>query len=181
MTVNRIVALVLAIGTLASGPVLAQTAPQAPVRGLAPSSGAAATLPNTFDGPATTRPIGSTLPTAPTGQVTEEQMAEAALRSIIVQIQTGDLDESLFTPTLATRLNGDLATFTPLVQGFGDLVTIEAQAAQGGMGQFLVTFENAATQWRIGLEEGGLVAALLFREAPAESSDPGPAAAPTGG
>lgn len=156
-------------------PALAQTLPPAQSRGLAPpSGGAAATLPNTFDTPGPAR--AAPLPPPPGAPTAEAQVAEEALRAIIGQIQAGDLDESLFTPTLARRLNGEMAAFTPLVQGFGDLQTIEAQGAQGGQGQFLVIFENAATQWRIGLDDEGLIAALLFRESPAESSDPTPPA-----
>ncbi len=173
MTLTRTAAVLLVLGALFAGPVLAQTVPPAQTRGLAPSSGAAATLPNTFDMPAPrTAPAPAPLPTTPGGQVTEAEMAEGALRAIITQFQAGDLDESLFTPDLATRLNGQMAAFGPMIRGYGALQSIEAQGAQAGVGQFLVTFDNAATQWRIGLEDGGLVAALLFRETPPESSDP---------
>jgi hypothetical protein len=175
MTRHRPATLVLVLGLLSAGPVLAQGAAQ--VRGLAPSGGAAATLPNAFDGPvAPARPVAAPGPTSSVAQVTEAEMAEAALRSIIGQIQAGDLDETLFTPGLATRLNGQLDRFTPMVNGFGPLKSIEAEGTQSSVGQFRVTFDKATTQWRIGLEEGGLVAALLFREAPVESSAP-----PTGG
>lgn len=179
MSPTRIPVLVLALTALAA-PALAQPAPAAQslgqTRGLAPSnSGAAATLPNTFDSPAASRPAPApALPPAPGTPTAEAQVAEEALRAIIGQIQAGDLDESLFTPTLAARLNGEMATFTPMIQGYGALQTIEAQGAQGGQGQFLVIFDEAATQWRIGLDEEGLIAALLFREAPAESSEPTP-------
>lgn len=172
MTPTRTAALIFAVALMA-GPAFAQTVPPAQTRGLAPSSGAGVTLPNTFDGPAAapiTRPVASAAPA--TVQVTEADMAEGALRLIIDQIRAGDLDEALFTPSLATRLNGQLATYTPMLRAYGDVQSIEALGAQDGVGQFLVTFDNAATQWRIGLEDGGLVAALLFREAPPESSDP---------
>ncbi len=170
MTLTRTTAFALVL-VLSAGSALAQTVPPPQNRGLAPSSGAAATLPNTFDRPSPSAAAAVPLPAAPGGQVTEVQMAEAALEAIITQIQAGDIDERLFTPTLATRLNGELAGYKTRVEAFGVLQSIEAQGAQGGVGQFLVTFDNAATQWRIGLEEGGLVAALLFREAPAESSE----------
>lgn len=175
MTPTRTAVLILALAALA-GPALAQPAPTTQslgqTRGLAPSnSGAAATLPNTFDTPVTVRSAPA-LPPAPAGAVTGVQMAEEALRAIIGQIQVGDLDESLFTPTLAGRLNGQMATFTPMIQGYGELQTIEAQGAQSGQGQFLVIFAETATQWRIGLNEDGLITALQFREAPAESSEP---------
>ncbi|MES2859903.1 MAG: hypothetical protein V4701_00425 [Pseudomonadota bacterium] len=170
MTLTRTAAIVLAVA-LSAGPALAQTVPPAQTRGLAPSGGAAATLPNTFDGPVASR-AAIPAPTTTPPQVTEADMAVGALRLIIDQIRAGDLDESLFTPSLAIRLNGQLATYTPMLQAYGEVQSIEAQGAQGGVGQFLVTFDNAATQWRIGLEDGGRVAALLFRETPPESSEP---------
>lgn len=175
MSPTHITVVVLALATLAA-PALAQTLPPAPSRSLTPpTGGAAGTLPNTFDSPGAA-PAAPVLPPAPGAPTAEARVAEEALRAIIGQIQAGDLDESLFTPTLARRLNGEMAAFTPLVQGFGELQTIEAQGAQGGQGQFLVIFENAATQWRIGLDAQGLIAALLFRETPAESSEPTPPA-----
>ena len=73
---------------------------------------------------------------------------------------------------MATQLNGQLANYSRLIQGFGAVQSIEVQGVSNGVGQFLVIFDNAATQWQVGLEEGGLVAALRFREAPAESSEP---------
>jgi hypothetical protein len=170
--------LAAALAVISAAPVLAQTAPAPQSRSLAPSGGAAAVLPNTFDRPATSPVAPAPLPETPGGQVTEVEMAEAALRAIIGQLQAGDIDEALFTPDLAARLNQQLPTFTPLIQGYGALQVIEPQAATGGVGEFLVLFENAATQWRIGLEDGGLVAALLFREAPPESSEPETPSAP---
>ena len=163
----KIPVLVLALAALA-GPALAQATPPAQ---LAPRGGAAATLPNTFDSPTAPRPAPPP-PAAPGGQVSDAQMAEAALRSVIVQLKAGDIQEAMFTPDLGQRLNSQLATFAPLVQGFGELQTIEASGVDDGVAQYLVTFDNAATQWLIGLEEGGLIAALLFRPAPPESSSP---------
>ena len=78
----------------------------------------------------------------------------------------------MFTPGVATQLNGQLASYSRLIRGFGAVQSIEVQGVSNGVGQFLVIFDNAATQWQVGLEEGGLVAALRFREAPAESSEP---------
>jgi hypothetical protein len=98
--------------------------------------------------------------------------AEAALRTVIEQFRAADIDEALFTPGVATQLNGQLANYSRLIRGYGAVESIETQGATGGVGQFLVVFENAATQWQVGLEEGGLVAALRFREAPPESSEP---------
>ena len=177
MTVSiQTAALVLALS--AAGPALAQTPPVQSLnqtRSLAPSTGAAATIPNTFDGPAAQpRPIapppGAAAPAA--AQVTDAEMAEGALRAVIEQFRAADIDERLFTPGVATQLNGELAAYSRLIRGYGAVQSIEAQGATNGVGQFLVIFDNAATQWQVGLEEGGLVAALRFREAPPESSEP---------
>lgn len=181
MTSIKTTALALAIAALA-GPGLAQTATQSlnQSRSLAPPAnaptGAAATLPNTFDSPTAPRPAQPTRPTpVPGNQVTDGQMAEAALRTVIEQFRAADIDEALFTPGVATQLNGQLAEYSRLIRGYGAVQSIETQAVNSGVGQFLVVFENAATQWQVGLEDGGLVAALRFREAPPESSE---AAAP---
>lgn len=148
-----------------AGPALAQSLPSMQSRSLAPSSGAAATLPNNFDVPAR---APATTPTSPT----EVAVAEAALRVVIEQLRAGTIDATLYTPGLAARLQGQLATIAPMLNGYGDLLTIEAQGTREGAGQFLVTFDEAATQWVIGLDEDGLIAALLFRPAPPESSEP---------
>ena len=174
MTVSiKTTALVFALAALA-GPALAQTTSiRSPdqSRSLAPSA-SAATIPNTFDNPATTPALRAPLPAAPAPQVTEAEMAEGALRAVIEQFRAADIDERLFTPGVATQLNGQLANYSRLIRGYGAVQSIEAQGATNGVGQFLVIFDNAATQWQVGLEEGGLVAALRFREAPPESSEP---------
>ena len=177
MTVSiKTTALVFALAAVAvGGPGLAQTTPAQSLnqsRSLAPSAGAAATIPNTFDGPvAQPRPV-TPLPAAPAAQVTDAEMAEGALRAVIEQFRAADIDERLFTPGVATQLNGQLANYSRLIQGYGAVQSIEAQGATNGVGQFLVIFDNAATQWQVGLEDGGLVAALRFRETPPESSEP---------
>ncbi|WP_054110160.1 hypothetical protein [Brevundimonas sp. AAP58] len=176
----RSLALTTALLGLAA-PSLAQTTAQAvptagETRSLAPTSSpaVAATLPNTFDGPART-PAASAGPTAPaTSQagVTDADIAEGALRVIIADLAQGQLDTDLFTTDLANRLRPQLTTLQPVVRGFGELGMIEAQGLSNGANQFLVIFENAATQWIIGLDGEGRVAALLFRPAPAVSSEP---------
>ena len=176
MTVSiKTTALVLALTAMAgagAGSAAAQTATQnlnqGQTRSLAPSSGAAATLPNTFDNPATP----ATPPADPRPQVSNAEMAESALRAVIEQLQAGDIQEAMFTPDLSQRINSQMSTFSTLIQGFGDLQTIEPSGVNDGVAQYLVTFDNAATQWLIGLEDGGLIAALLFRPAPPESSEP---------
>ena len=176
----RSLALATALLALAA-PALAQTPGQAvpmtgETRSLAPTSSptAAATLPNTFDGPARApvAPAGPTAAAASQAGVTDADIAEGALRVIIADLAAGQLDAELFTTDLANRLRPQLTTLRPIVQGFGELGTIEAQGLSNGANQFLVTFENAATQWIIGLNDEGRVAALLFRPAPPVSSEP---------
>ena len=171
MTSIKTLAAALLVAALA-GPALAQTTPATPSlnqsRSFAPSSGAAATLPNTFDRP-TAAPAPAT-PAAPA--VSNTQLAEGALRTVIDQFRAADIDEQLFTPGVATQLNAQLAEYARRIQGYGEVESIEAQGADGGAGQFLVVFENAATQWQLGLDDAGLIAAVRFREAPPESSEP---------
>ncbi len=170
-------------------PALAQTAGQsAPIvgqtRSLAPTTTppAAATLPNTFDGPSAATAVAAPLPppvVAPTQEeVTQADMAEGALRAVIGDLAQGRIDDALFTPELASRLRPQLSTLRPVVQGFGEIGQIEPQGVSNGATQFLVTFENAVTQWVVGLNDEGRVSALLFRPAPPESSEPEPATEP---
>ncbi|MEQ7156072.1 hypothetical protein [Brevundimonas aurifodinae] len=161
-------------------PVLAQTA--APVqspqtRSLAPASTpapvAAATLPNSFDSPVTrTAPPSAPIAMPSAGQVTEADVAEGLLRAVIADLAAGRIEADLFTPDLAGRLTPQLAQLQPLVQGFGALGPIAPQGVVNGANQFLVTFDNAETQWVIGLNEDGRISALLFRPAPPVSSEP---------
>lgn len=182
-------AVLLAAALLTSAaPALAQVTVPAQSRGLAPGAapGAAATLPNTFDPPArraappptaaASGPVAAPLsspaagPTA--GQVTEADMAEGALRAVIADLRSGQIDPDLFTEDMAARLRPQLATLAPLVQGFGDLGPILPQGLNNGANQFEVIFDNAVTQWVVGLDEDGRIAALLFRPAPPVSSEP---------
>jgi hypothetical protein len=160
---------------LVAGPALAQTAPAGQAstqpRPAAAPTGAAATLPNAFDAPATPARQGPARAPAPAPAVSS-QVAEATLRSVIEQFAAGEINEALFTPDVARRLNANLGEYMRLIRGFGAVESIEAQTVNNGVGQFLVIFENAATQWQVGLDAGGLIAALRFREAPPESSEP---------
>jgi hypothetical protein len=163
-----------------AAPAVAQTAgPPVPnagqTRSLAPSTSptAAATLPNTFDEPtAAPAAFGRPVATPSQADVTDADVAEGVLRVVIADLAEGELDAALFTPDLAGRLRPQLPTLRPIVQGFGALELIESQGLTNGAAQFLVTFENAATQWVVGLNDEGLVSALLFRPAPPASSEP---------
>lgn len=166
------VRLILGFSIAFSAPVMAQTVPTGPGRSVAPAGGAAATLPNSFDIPARTAPSTVRAASSPT----DAAVAEATLRVVIEQLRAGTLDPTLYTRNLATRLTGQLPTIRPLLGGYGAIQSVEAQGTRDGEGQFLVIFDDAATQWRIGLNDAGLIAALLFRPAPPVSSEPETAA-----
>lgn len=173
---------VLALAT----PVLAQTAGPAPTpspqtRSLAPAPApaAAATLPNTFDSPVTrTAPPAAPVALPSATEVTQADVAEGLLRAVIADLAAGRIEADLFTPDLADRLTPQLPQLRSVVQGFGGLGPIEPQGVVNGANQFLVGFDNAETQWVIGLNEDGRISALLFRPAPPVSSEPDAGAEP---
>lgn len=177
----RTAVVLAAAATLLAGPTLAQTASSAQSAqaqnrpATAPATGgAAATLPNAFDAPkaATSGAAPAPAPASAPASPAASQVAENTLRSVIEQFAAGNINEAMFTPEVASRLNTNLAEYRSLIRGFGPLESIQAQAVSDGLGQFLVIFEEAATQWQLGLNEAGLVAALRFRETPPESSEP---------
>lgn len=171
-----------------AAPALAQTATPAAAaspqtRSLAPAAEsapvAAATLPNSFDSPVTrTAPPSAPMALPSAGQVTEADVAEGLLRAVIADLAAGRIEADLFTPDLAGRLTPQLPQLRTVVQGFGALGPIEPQGVVNGANQFLVGFDNAETQWVIGLNEDGRISALLFRPAPPVSSEPDDEAAP---
>lgn len=173
----RTLAFAAAVAILAT-PALAQSnsASNLARRSLAPSGApgpaAAATLPNTFDGPVAAAVVAPPVNAPSQAEVTQADMAEGALRAVIADLAQGRIDDALFTPELANRLRPQLATLRPVVQGFGEIGAVEPQGVTNGATQFLVTFENALTQWVVGLNDEGQVSALLFRPAPPESSEP---------
>ena len=146
----------------------------APAPVLAQSSGAAAgAVPNSFDAPAaqatTPAPRPAPQPSgpapAPAASPADIAKGEAALRDIIGDIQGAGLDYSLFTENLATQIREQSAQVTPLIKSFGALGDIEHQRAEGQAQLYRATFENQVTEWLIGFDEDGKIAALLFRPA----------------
>jgi len=140
----------------------------------AQSLGAAGTLPNTFDRPA------SQAPQTPQAQVTVPSDAtitpsdparvaavETALKATIAAMQAGTPNYDAMTPDLAAKVREQAATVTPLIQGFGTLNGLSHVGTQNGAELFLVMFANAPTQWIINLTPEGKINALLFRPAPA--------------
>jgi hypothetical protein len=129
---------------------------------------AAGALPNTFDGPA---PAAAAAPSAMArpapAQTALAQPANArsgdVLREIIAGAQAGTLDYALMTDDLAARVREQESAITPLIQGLGAVLAVDFMTAQNGADLFAVTFANAATEWVIGFDDSGKVAALLFR------------------
>ncbi len=177
--IATLIAPTLASAQTATPPVSAQSRPLAQ-----PSTGgvAAATLPNSFDAPATTQPAPSTTPrpapagpasTAPVADAETVAATETALKKTIAAAQNGTLNYADMTDSLASQIRGRADTVVPLIQGFGALQAVEHAGSQDGMELFLVTFEDAVTQWMIGLDADEKIVGLLFRPA-----DTTPAAAP---
>lgn len=148
--------LALAAALLAPAPVLAQAA--------------AGSVPNSFDAPATQAtpaPQGPVQAAPEAAAPADVAKAEAALRGVITAIQGPGLDYSVFTDNLAGQIRQQSAQVTPLIKSFGALQAVEHQRPEGQAQLFRVTFENQATEWVIGFDDEGKIAALLFR--PAES------------
>ncbi len=130
---------------------------------------AAGTVPNTFDDPAARAQAAQAARPAPAQPAVSAQPADAAseevLREIIAELQAGELDYSRMTDTLAAAVREQDSVVTPLVQGFGALITVSFAGSRDDIDIYNVTFANAATQWLIGINPEGKVSALLFRPA----------------
>jgi hypothetical protein len=125
---------------------------------------AAASMPNSFDGPAR---VAQTAPPAavPAAPAPANPRAEAVLRDIIAGAQAGTIDYAVMSDDLAARVREQEATIQPLIAGFGPVQAVDFVGSQNGADLFAVIFANAATEWVIGFNEAGKVAALLFRPA----------------
>ena len=131
---------------------------------------AAGAVPNTFDNPTAraqaARPAPEAAePAAPMGSEPANAASEEILRTIIASAQAGTMDYALMTDSLAAKVREQEATVLPIIESFGQLVTVGFVGSQERNDLFSVTFANAATQWVIGINDDGKVAALLFRPA----------------
>lgn len=133
---------------------------------------AAGSVPNTFDRPAAgAAPAPARAAPAAPAQPANDA-SEETLRTIIAGAQAGAIDYSLMTDDLAAQVREQEATITPLIQGFGAVQAVDFIGPQDGADLFVVTFAKAETQWVIGFNEAGKVAALLFRPAPEPGAAP---------
>jgi hypothetical protein len=134
---------------------------------------AAGTLPNTFDRPAAQAPARTPAPAAaPAPDATDSLSpnrvsanSEPTLRAMIASIQAGAVDYALMSDDLASKVREQETSVTPLVRSFGAMQAMNFMGSQGGADFYGVTFANAATEWVIGFNEDGKIAALLFRPA----------------
>ena len=128
---------------------------------------AAGTVPNTFDKPAQT-PAPATPPAAaaaPLSTTPANAASEDTLRGFIAAVQADEIDYAIFTEDLAGKIREQSAQVTPLIKGFGAVQAVDFVGAREGVDLYAVTFATAETQWMIGFNETGKVAALLFRPA----------------
>ena len=120
---------------------------------------AAASMPNSFDGPVRVAPVAAPV-AAP---APANSRAEAVLRDIIAGAQAGTIDYAVMTEDLAGKVREQEASIQPLIVGFGPVQAVDFVGSQNGADLFAVIFANAATEWVIGFNEADKVAALLFR------------------
>jgi hypothetical protein len=169
-------------------PAAALAAPQATAPATRPApapptssqSGAAATLPNTFDGPpAQTAQRPAARPSAPASvgpaaPAAGEQSspakvaaAEAILKKTIAAMQSGTPNYADMTPDLAEKVRAQATNVLPMFAQLGALGAVTHVTTQDGAELFSVIFANAPTQWIIAQNAEGKIVALLFRPAPA--------------
>ena len=125
---------------------------------------AAASMPNSFDGPVRVAPVAA--PAAvPAARAPANPRAEPVLRDIIAGAQAGTIDYAVMTEDLAGKVREQEAAIQPLIAGFGPVQAVDFVGSQNGADLFAVIFANAATEWVIGFNGADKVAALLFRPA----------------
>jgi hypothetical protein len=169
----KFVLVALAAVLAVPGAALAQAATSAP----APAqSGAAATLPNTFDGPqaaapraaspAAPRPAPTPAPDTTPSSPAKVAAAEAALKTTIAAMQAGTPNYGDMSDDLAAKVREQSANVLPLFQQLGALQSVTHVGTQDGAELFAAVFANAPTQWIIAQSPEGKIVALLFRPAP---------------
>lgn len=130
---------------------------------------AAAAIPNSFDRsaaqPRQAAPVPAPAPAPAMATTPAHPKSEDVLREIIAGGQAGALPYALMTDDLAAKIREKEAAVLPVLQGFGAIQALDFVGARDGADLFAVTFAAAATQWIIGFDESGKVAALLFRPA----------------
>ena len=129
---------------------------------------AAASMPNSFDRPATAPRAAAATPAAPAipeAVTPANPRAEDVLREIIAGAQAGTINYALMTDDLGEKVREQEAAIRTLIAGFGPVQAVDFVDSQNGADLYAVTFTTAATEWVIGFDEADKVAALLFRPA----------------
>lgn len=134
---------------------------------------AAAAVPNTFDRPAgAPAPAPARLPNpapapAPLSPTPADARSEDVLRDLIASARAGAWNYALMTDDLANQYRGK-TELLPIINGFGALQGVQFVGSRDEFDIYAVTFATEVTEWVIGIDDAGKVAALLFRPAPAE-------------
>lgn len=129
----------------------------------AQAQAAAGSMPNSFD--RQVAPAAAPAPARPMSTTPANARSEEVLREIIAGGQAGTPPYALMTDDLAGKIREQEATVLPLMKSFGAIQALDFVGNQDGADLFAVTFATAATQWIIGFDDNGKVAALLFRPA----------------
>ena len=95
----------------------------------------------------------------------EASAEETMLRTTIAAMQAGTPNYDDMAAELADAVRAGEASITPMIQAFGALQTLDHQGEVQGAQHYRATFENAATDWFIALNDDGKIAGLVFRPA----------------
>lgn len=173
----KTMSILIGLGALAlAGAAQAQTQPQTATVSPTPVADkqtvAAATLPDAFNGRATSRAAPAAVAPAASPAAVADPRTEPALRAVIASAQAGPLDAALFSEGLAGQMPEQEPPLRALLADKGDLVTIVHRGQQNGADIFQALFENGDTQWVVGVDVAGKVAVFLFRETPTTPATP---------
>lgn len=142
---------------------------------------AAGTMPNSFDRPAQATPRPAPQPAPAEAAQTLSQTpanaeSEEVLRGIIANMQAGTPDYSIMSDDLASQVRDQAPAIKTLLDSLGAVQAVDFAGSRNGADLYVVNFATAQTDWIIGINEDGKVAALLFR--PSESAAPATATQP---
>jgi hypothetical protein len=161
---NYLIAAAASVALLTPGAALAQVA--------------AGAVPNSFDRPGQAAPQPAPAAPPALSQTPANAESEDILRGIIAGLQAGTTDYSVMSDDLADKVREQAPAIKTLLDSLGAVQAVDFAGSQSGADLYVVNFANAQTDWIIGINEAGKVAALLFR--PSEDAAP-PAAQPTPG
>lgn len=148
---NYLIAAAASLALLTPGAALAQVA--------------AGAMPNSFDRPAQAAPQPTPAALSPTPANAE---SEDILRGLIAGLQAGTPDYGVMSTDLADKVREQAPAIKTLLESLGAVQAVDFAGSQNGADLYVVNFANAQTDWIIGINETGKVAALLFR--PSESA-----------